>query len=151
MYLVINIKHIWTNQAGSYVHILHNMYIVNVLPAKRKEGNSNCLYYHPLYIQLLDILFPSNHNIHKSSYGLCFWASGPLIDRFYWSLSIKGSEAQKLRPHLLLWMLWFDKKSISKRTYLSTIVYQARPGGHGLPTGQSYVVFGRSIFKRDYT
>ena len=21
----------------------------------------------------LDILFPSNHNIHKSSYGLCFW------------------------------------------------------------------------------
>ena len=30
----------------------------------------------------LDILFPSNHNIHKSSVGLCFWASDPLIDRF---------------------------------------------------------------------
>ena len=30
----------------------------------------------------LDILFSSNHNIHKSSYGLCFWASDPLIDRF---------------------------------------------------------------------
>ena len=28
------------------------MYIVNVLRAKRKEGNSNCLYYHPLYIGL---------------------------------------------------------------------------------------------------
>ena len=28
------------------------MYIVNVLRAKRKEGNSNCLYYHPLYIRL---------------------------------------------------------------------------------------------------
>ena len=26
--------------------------------------------------------------------GLCFWASDPLIDRFYWNLSIKGSEAQ---------------------------------------------------------
>ena len=31
----------------------------------------------------LDILFSSNHNIHKSLYGLCFWASDPLIDRFY--------------------------------------------------------------------
>ena len=31
----------------------------------------------------LDILFSSNHNIHKSSCGLCFWASDPLIDRFY--------------------------------------------------------------------
>ena len=31
----------------------------------------------------LDILFPSNHNIHKSSHGLCFWASDPLIDKFY--------------------------------------------------------------------
>ena len=26
----------------------------------------------------LDILFSSNHNIHKSLYGLCFWASDPL-------------------------------------------------------------------------
>ena len=31
----------------------------------------------------LDTLFSSNCNIHKSSYGLCFWASDPLIDRFY--------------------------------------------------------------------
>ena len=46
----------------------------------------------------LDILFPSNHNIHKSLCGLCFWASDPLIDRFYKNLSIKGSEAQKQRP-----------------------------------------------------
>ena len=30
----------------------------------------------------LDILFPSNHNIHKSSRGLCFRASDPLIERF---------------------------------------------------------------------
>ena len=26
---------------------------------------------------------------------------------------IKESEAQKQRPHELLWMLWFDEKSIS--------------------------------------
>ena len=30
----------------------------------------------------LDILFSSNHNIHKSSSGHCFWASDPLIERF---------------------------------------------------------------------
>ena len=63
----------------------------------------------------LDILFPSNHNIHKSLYGLCFWASVPLIDRFYWILWIKGPEAQKPKPHELLWMLWFDEKSISSQ------------------------------------
>ena len=27
---------------------------------------------------VLDILFPSNHNIHKSSSGHCFWASETL-------------------------------------------------------------------------
>ena len=31
---------------------------------------------------VLDILFSSNHNIHKSSCGLCFLASDPLIERF---------------------------------------------------------------------
>ena len=31
----------------------------------------------------LDILFSSNHNIHKSSSGHCFWASDPLIERFF--------------------------------------------------------------------
>ena len=31
----------------------------------------------------LGILFLSNHNIHKSSYGLCFWASDTLIERLY--------------------------------------------------------------------
>ena len=61
----------------------------------------------------IDIFFLSNHNIHKCSCVLCFWASDPLIDRFYQNLSIKGSEAQKQRPHEFLWMLWFDEKSIS--------------------------------------
>ena len=48
---------------------------------------------------------------------LCFWASDPLIERIYWYLSIKGSEAQKHRPHKLLWMLQFDKK-----VYLISVV-----------------------------
>ena len=76
------------------------------------------------YLLPLDILFPSNRNIHKSSCGLCFWASVPLIDRFYWNLSIKGSEAGKQRPHELLWMLWFDEKSISNLVPLQYVWLQ---------------------------
>ena len=34
-------------------------------------------------VTTIDILFSSNHNIHKSSCGHCFWALDPLIDRFY--------------------------------------------------------------------
>ena len=34
-------------------------------------------------VYTLDILFSSNHNIHKCSCELCFWASDPVIDRFY--------------------------------------------------------------------
>ena len=64
-------------------------------------------------VGILDILFSSNCNIHKSSYGLCFWASDPVIDRFYKNPSIKVSEAQKQRPYQLLWRLWFDEKNIS--------------------------------------
>ena len=30
----------------------------------------------------LDIIFSSNHNIHKSSFGICFWASDPFFNRF---------------------------------------------------------------------
>ena len=33
-------------------------------------------------LSILDILFSSNHNIHKSAYSLCFGASDPLIDGF---------------------------------------------------------------------
>ena len=36
-----------------------------------------------LYLFNLDILFSSNHNVHKSSWDVCFWAPDPLIDRFY--------------------------------------------------------------------
>ena len=40
----------------------------------------------------LDILFSSNHNIHKSSSGHCFCASYPLIDRFYRNFQLKGQK-----------------------------------------------------------
>ena len=42
------------------------------------------LYIRYYYCTRLDILFLStNHKIHKSSCNNCFWASDPLIDRFY--------------------------------------------------------------------
>ena len=57
---------------------------VSVLRQKRQEPKMSEI--EPEYfdgrVSTLDILFASNHNIHKSSYGLCFWASDPLIDRF---------------------------------------------------------------------
>ena len=34
-----------------------------------------------VYVARLDILFPSNHNSHKSPCGLCFCSSDPLIER----------------------------------------------------------------------
>ena len=52
---------------------------------------------HNTYIPYI-YLFLSNHNVHKSSLGLCFWAPDTLINRFYLNLSIKGSGAQKPRP-----------------------------------------------------
>ncbi len=44
--------------------------------------------------------FSSKGNVHKSSFGLCSWASGP----------IKGSDAQKQRPQECLATLWFEKR-----------------------------------------
>ena len=35
-----------------------------------------------IFNKLLDMLFASNHNIHKSLPGLCYWVSDPLIERF---------------------------------------------------------------------
>ena len=45
---------------------------------RRIEGGA---IFSTMYI-CLDILFSSNHNIHKSSYGLRIWASDHLINRF---------------------------------------------------------------------
>ena len=52
----------------------------------------------------LDILFSSNHNIHKSSCGLFIWNSDPLIDR----LLLKNKGHTKFYEYFLL-----TKKSIS--------------------------------------
>ena len=91
----------WNITPNSFWDRLTNFYFVG--PAYLGLGKAICM---------LDILFSSNRNIHKSSHGLSFWASNPLIDKFYLDLSIKGSDAQKQKPHKLLWVLWFDEKSM---------------------------------------
>ena len=48
----------------------------NDFSSSNKEENKK------LYLLALDTILPSNHNTHKSSFDLCFWASDPLIERF---------------------------------------------------------------------
>ena len=41
------------------------------------------LFFLPFFnVCILDIFFSSNHKVHKSLCGLCFWALDPLIERF---------------------------------------------------------------------
>ena len=58
------------------------------------------------------IYIKSQHSL-KFTWLCFFWAPFPLIDRFYYNLSIKESGAPKQRLQKLLWTLWFDEKSIS--------------------------------------
>ena len=51
---------------------------MNNTKQKKEEHTKNKI----MDIKTVDTLFLSNHNIHKSSHGLCFWASDTLIDRF---------------------------------------------------------------------
>ena len=45
-------------------------------------------FYNISYMEAVDILFSSNHNIHKILLGHWFWPSNPLIDIFYSNLHI---------------------------------------------------------------
>ena len=100
------------------LHYLRKKRLIAWFPVLEKRHDSHpgihycpALLLHGTY-RYVRYTFSSNHNIHKSSYGLYFWPLNPLLDRFYYYLSIKGSGAQKQSPHELLWTLWFDKKVI---------------------------------------
>ena len=68
------------------LHLHKNGMIERSQSQKRKdpiifsERNPHFIYYSEG--SWLDILFSSNHYIHKILYGLCSWASDPLIERF---------------------------------------------------------------------
>ena len=95
----------WNITPNSFWDRLTNFYFVG--PAYLGLGKAICM---------LDILFSLNCNIHKSSHGLSFWASNPLIDKFYLDLSIKGSDAQKQRPHEL-----YECCDLTEKVYLRYI------------------------------
>ena len=58
-----------------------------------------------------DILFSSNHNIHKSLSGHCFLVSDPLIDMDF--TKIFQSKGLKCKNKVHMNFYEFDKKSIS--------------------------------------
>ena len=112
---------------------------------------------------LLDILFSSNHNIHKSSSDHCFCASDPLIDIFLRNLSIKGSEDQKKNGQtnfyeccdltkkvylaIMLWMLGWKISYV--RNILRNGLYHEKWGGWGDKCAYSlqstyFMFFGKS-------
>ena len=65
---------------------------------QRPRGHTkDCLFFLVVHMVIVVYLSIYMYFFHQS-----FWASDPLIDRFYSNLSIKGSEAQKQRPHELL-------------------------------------------------
>ena len=61
---------------------------------------------------VLKCIFSSNQIVHKISFSLCFWASDPLIDVFYWILLKKRSQSQNQRLNEILWMIWNDEKKV---------------------------------------
>ena len=56
---------------------------VNCKKEITKSFKEMSTYLYPIcyYIHNIDILFPSNHNIQKSSCSHCFWVSDPRIER----------------------------------------------------------------------
>ena len=62
----------------NYIYLVASLTVLCTTITPRISAQSKIL-----YISNIDILFQSNHNIHKILYDLCFWASDPLIDRFY--------------------------------------------------------------------
>ena len=69
------------------------------------------------YICTLDILFSSNHNTHKSSYDLCFWASDSLIERFSKIFRLKG-----LKPKIKDHTNFYECCDLTEIVYLVTLI-----------------------------
>ena len=64
----------------------------------------------------------TNPNDNKNLCGLCFWASYPLIDRFYLNLSIKGRQS-KNKGHIN----FYECCDLTKKVYLNCTSRWPRP------------------------
>ena len=77
---------------GSEVSMDAEQKMDGIRPIQNKVCNMNT----PLYVCMLDIFFSSNHNIHKSSCGLCFWASDLLTIDFSKIYQLKGLNSRSV-------------------------------------------------------
>ena len=62
---------------------------------------------------------PSRYTFSVKSQHSCFWASDPLIDRFYQNLSIKVFEALKQKLH----ELFYECCDLTEKVYLLFILF----------------------------
>ena len=77
-----------------------------------------------------DIVFSSNHNIHKSSYGLRFWASDPLFEEFikFHQLKILNSKiylSKGLKPKNKGHTNFYQCCDLTKKSISSVLDYLA--------------------------
>ena len=69
----------------------------------------------------LEILFSSNHNIHKSLRGLCFWASDPLIDSL-----LKFFQLKDLKPKNKGHANFYECCDLMEKVYLEFLLTKKR-------------------------
>ena len=87
--IVAKLHYAWSHLAPATLQLSSTTTMYYYFPLERKgfiKDDLSVKIWRSIYLhsyKSLDILFSSNHNIHKSSCGLCFWASDPLIHRFY--------------------------------------------------------------------
>ena len=81
-----------------------------------------------IVVSILDILFSSNHNIHKSSCGLCFWASDALIVDCNKTFQWKG-----LKPKNKGHANFYECCDLMEKVYLRAAIYsdQQKPDEQG--------------------
>ena len=87
---------------------------------KAKTGNDKQSVFmgaQSVFMASLDILFSSNHNIHKSSYGFCIRASDPLLIDFAKRFQLKG-----LKPINKGHTNFFECCDLTKKIYLGFLV-----------------------------
>jgi len=73
--------------------------------------------------RILDILFSSNHNIHKSLCGLCFWASDPFNQ--YQSIDFtKIFQLKGLKPKNKGSLNFYECWDLTKKVYLASYIFK---------------------------
>ena len=88
----------------------HRSLIEEEVPRLSKEGDRPCRQ------PVVDILFLSYHNIHKSSCGLCFYASDPFLNEITKIYQLNG-----LKPKSKGHTNFYECCDLTKKVYLVEI------------------------------